>query len=92
MERSDSGAKRPQSLNHLCDSKVVIVIGIERMGGLTAFKRLYLLKLSAPCFIRVTLCLIMVKRFNIKFACVIKIYNHNDKYSAPKTLGPSAPD
>ena len=31
-------------------------------------------------------------RFNVKFACVIKIYNHNGKYSVSRTLGPSAPD
>ena len=38
MKRSDSGAKRLQSLYHLCGSKVVSINGIERTGGRTAFK------------------------------------------------------
>ena len=39
MKRIDSGAKRLQSLYHLCGSKVVSIDGIERTGGRTAFKR-----------------------------------------------------
>ena len=39
MKRSDSGAKRLQSLYHICGSKVVSISSIERTGGRPAFKR-----------------------------------------------------